>query len=205
MNLVCLDLEGVLVPEVWIRVAEATGIDGLRLTTRDIADYDQLMRHRFTLLDQYGLKLADLQGVVGSMDPLPGARRFLDNLRQQSPVVILSDTFQEFAPPLLDQLGWPALFCHRLQVDENDRIVGYQLRMRDHKRAAVQAFRGLHFRVIAVGDSYNDTTMLREADHGILFRAPENVVREFPQFPVVRDYPALAKAIAAAVPPEAFG
>jgi phosphoserine/homoserine phosphotransferase len=205
LNLICLDLEGVLVPEVWVRVAEATGIEGFRLTTRDISDYDQLMRHRFRLLDQHQLKLADLQEVIAGMGPLAGAPAFLDGLRQQSPVVILSDTFQQFAAPLLRQLGWPALFCHRLQVDAQGRIVGYELRMNDHKRAAVRAFRGLRFRVVAVGDSYNDTTMLQEADRGILFRAPENVVRDFPQFPVVGDYPALAAAIAAAAPAEAVG
>lgn len=195
MNLVCLDLEGVLVPEIWINVAERTGIDALRLTTRDVADYDELMAHRLGVLDSHGLKLADIQAVIADMGPLPGAADFLDGLRRQAQVVILSDTFYEFAMPLMAQLGYPTLFCHRLQVDADDRIVGYTLRQPDSKREAVKAFHGLNYRVVAAGDSYNDTAMLGEADTGILIRPPASVVAEFPQFPVTRTLPELADAI----------
>ena len=197
MDLVCFDLEGVLVPEVWINVAERTGIDALRATTRDIPDYDVLMRQRLSILDEHGLTLGQIQDVIDAMGPLPGAREFLDRIRARCPVVILSDTFMEFATPLMRQLGWPALFCHRLEVDADDRIVGYRLRMRDHKRAAVAAFHGLNFRVTAIGDSYNDTTMLAEADAGILFHAPDNVIAEFPEFPSVDGFDALERAIEA--------
>ena len=183
MELACLDLEGVLVPEIWINVAERTGIEALRLTTRDVPDYDELMRGRLALLDQHGLKLPDIQRVIAGMGPLDGAREFLDWLRERFQVVILSDTYYEFALPLMRQLGWPALFCHRLEVAD-DRVVGYTLRQADSKRQAVRAFRGLNFRVIAAGDSYNDTAMLAEAEAGILFRPPQNVIDEFPQFPV---------------------
>lgn len=187
MELACLDLEGVLVPEVWINVAERTGIEALRLTTRDIPDYDRLMRHRLALLDQHGLKLTDIQRVIAEMGPLEGANDFLSWLREHFQLVILSDTFYEFAMPLMRQLGWPTLFCHRLEVD-GDRIVNYALRQADSKRQAVQAFHGLNFRVIAAGDSYNDTAMLAEAEAGILFRPPQNVIDEFPQFPVARTF-----------------
>ncbi len=197
MDIVCLDLEGVLVPEVWINVAEATGIEGLRLTTRDIADYDELMGHRLRLLDVHQLRLPDIQAVIAGLTPLDGAVAFLAALRQRGPVVILSDTFVQFAAPLMRQLDWPTLFCHSLEVAEDGRIAGYRLRMRDHKRAAVRAFRDLAFRTIAAGDSYNDTTMLAEAHRGILFRAPEMVVREFPQYPHVTAYDDLATLIAA--------
>lgn len=195
MHLVCLDLEGVLVPEVWINVAERTGIDALRATTRDISDYDVLMRQRLSLLDEHGLTLSDIQAVISDMGPLPGACAFLESLRARGPVVILSDTYCEFAEPLMRQLDWPTLFCHRLEVDDADRVTGYRLRMRDHKRAAVVAFRDLNFATIAVGDSYNDTTMLAEADHGILFHAPANVIDEFPQFPSLSGFDELAAAI----------
>ena len=194
MNLVCLDLEGVLVPEIWINVAERTGIDALRLTTREVADYDRLMAHRLGVLDEHDLKLADIQAVIAEMGPLPGAQEFLDRLRQRAQVVILSDTFYEFAMPLMAQLGHPTLFCHRLEVAD-DRIVGYTLRQPDSKRAAVKAFHALNYRVIAAGDSYNDTAMLSEADAGILIRPPESVVAEFPQFPVTWTLPELADAI----------
>ena len=183
MELACLDLEGVLVPEIWINVAERTGIEALRLTTRDVPDYDELMRGRLALLDQHGLKLPDIQRVIAGMGPLDGAREFLDWLRERFQVVILSDTYYEFALPLMRQLGWPTLFCHRLEV-ANDRVVNYVLRQADSKRAAVRAFHDLNFRVIAAGDSYNDTAMLAEAEAGILFRPPQNVIDEFPRFPV---------------------
>jgi len=195
VHLVCLDLEGVLVPEVWINVAERTGIDALRATTRDISDYDVLMRQRLSLLDEHGLTLSDIQAVISDMGPLPGACAFLESLRARGPVVILSDTYYEFAEPLMRQLDWPTLFCHRLEVDDADRVTGYRLRMRDHKRAAVVAFRDLNFATISVGDSYNDTTMLAEADHGILFHAPANVIDEFPQFPSLSGFDELAAAI----------
>jgi len=187
MELACLDLEGVLVPEIWINVAERTGIEALRLTTRDIPDYDQLMRGRLALLDQHGLKLSDIQRVIAGMGPLDGAHEFLDWLRERFQVIILSDTYYEFAMPLMRQLGWPTLFCHRLEVVD-DRVVGYTLRQADSKRQAVRAFHALNFRVIATGDSYNDTAMLAEADAGILFRPPQNVIDEFPQFPVTKTY-----------------
>ena len=185
MELACLDLEGVLVPEIWINVAERTGIEALRLTTRDIPDYDQLMRGRLALLDQHGLKLSDIQRVIAGMGPLDGAREFLDWLRERFQVVILSDTYYEFALPLMRQLGWPTLFCHRLEVAD-DRVIGYTLRQADSKRQAVRAFHALHFRVIAAGDSYNDT--------GILFRPPQNVIDEFPQFPVARTFEDMREA-----------
>jgi len=187
MELACLDLEGVLVPEIWINVAERTGIEALRLTTRDIPDYDQLMRRRLGLLDQHGLKLSDIQRVIADMGPVEGAREFLEWLRERFQVVILSDTFYEFAMPLMRQLGWPTLFCHRLEVVD-DRVVNYVLRQADGKRQAVRAFHALDFRVIAAGDSYNDTAMLAEAEAGILFRPPQNVIDEFPQFPVARTF-----------------
>ena len=193
MELACLDLEGVLIPEIWINVAERTGIEALRLTTRDIPDYDQLMRGRLALLDQHGLKLSDIQQVIAGMGPLEGAREFIDWLRERFQVVILSDTYYEFAMPLMRQLGCPALFCHRLQVTE-DRVTGYVLRQADSKRQAVRAFHGLNFRVIAAGDSYNDTAMLAEADAGILFRPPQNVIDEFPQFPVTRNFEEMREA-----------
>lgn len=191
MNIVCLDLEGVLVPEIWIDFAELTGIDELRATTRDVPDYDELMRMRLSVLAKHELGLPDIEQVIDRMAPLDGAKPFLDGLREQYQVVILSDTFYEFARPLMRQLAWPTLFCHRLGVEPDGRISAYHLRLRDHKRKAVEAFRGLNFRTVAAGDSYNDTTMLGAADAGILFRAPENVVDEFPQFPLVNDYDGL--------------
>ena len=187
MHLACLDLEGVLVPEIWINVAERTGIEELRLTTRDIADYDELMGHRLAVLDAHGIRLSQIQAVIAGMGPLPGAADFLAWLRARAQVAILSDTFYEFAMPLMAQLGFPLLLCHRLNVDD-DRVVGYTLREPDSKRAAVKAFHQLHYRVVAAGDSYNDTAMLAEADAGILFRPPQNVIDEFPQFPVARSF-----------------
>ncbi|MEE8393338.1 MAG: bifunctional phosphoserine phosphatase/homoserine phosphotransferase ThrH [Rhodospirillales bacterium] len=188
MEVVCLDLEGVLVPEIWINIAERTGIHELRATTRDVADYDALMVQRLRLLDQHGLKLADIQEVIEQLGPMDGAGNFVAWLDRHFQLVILSDTFYEFAGPLMAQLGWPTLFCHRLEVDPDGRVAGYRLRMKDHKKQAVCAFHRLNFKVLAVGDSYNDTTMLAEADHGFLFRAPKNVIEEFPQFPHVGEY-----------------
>ena len=198
MQIVCLDLEGVLVPEIWIAFSERTGIAELRRTTRDEPDYDKLMRFRLDLLRRHGLKLRDIQEVIAGMGPEPGARDFLDALRQRYQVVILSDTFYEFAMPLMAQLGMPTLFCHRLETDAAGFVAAYHLRQPDQKRQAVQAFKGLNFRCIAAGDSYNDTAMLGEAHAGILFRPPDNVIREFPRFPVTRDYAALRAEIDAA-------
>ncbi|HUN68828.1 MAG TPA: bifunctional phosphoserine phosphatase/homoserine phosphotransferase ThrH [Burkholderiales bacterium] len=195
MTLVCLDLEGVLVPEIWIEVSRRSGIAALARTTRDEPDYDKLMRGRLAILAEHGLKLADLQAIIAGMGPLPGAAEFLDRLRAAYQVVILSDTFYEFAAPLMAQLGQPTLFCHRLETDAGDFVRGYRLRMPDQKRAAVEAFRALNFRVVAAGDSFNDTSMLGAAHAGIFFRPPEAIAAQFPQFPVTHDYPALAAAI----------
>jgi phosphoserine / homoserine phosphotransferase len=180
-TIVTLDLEGVLVPEIWIAVAETTGIPELRRTTRDEPDYDVLMRGRLDLLDRHGLTMSRIEEVIGSLDPLPGARAFLDELRELTQVIILSDTFEQFGRPLMRLLGMPTILCHRLIVHD-DRIVDYELRMNDQKRHAVKALKALNFRVFAAGDSYNDTAMLAEAEAGYLFHAPENVRREFPQF-----------------------
>jgi phosphoserine/homoserine phosphotransferase len=183
-----LDLEGVLVPEIWINVAEFTGIDELKATTRDIPDYNVLMRQRLRLLNEHNLGLADIQQVIAKLKPLPGANEFLDWLRQNYQLVILSDTFYEFAAPLMKQLDWPTLLCHKLAIDENGMVSDYVLRQPDAKRQSVQAFHALNYKVIAAGDSYNDTTMLAEADAGILFRPPQNVIDEFPHFPVTFEY-----------------
>jgi len=198
MDVACLDLEGVLVPEIWIRVAETTGIEELRLTTRDIADYDQLMRHRLRLLDANGIGLELIQEVIAAMGPMDGAADFLNWLRARFQVVILSDTFYEFAMPLMAQLGYPTLLCHRLRVD-SDHITGYTLRQPDSKRAAVRVFHHLNYRVVATGDSYNDVAMLAEADAGILYRPPANVIAEFPRFRVVTDYSGLREAFSTAL------
>ncbi len=187
-TIVTLDLEGVLVPEIWIAVAERTGIAELQRTTRDEPDYDVLMRGRLAILDRHGLKLSDIQAVIATLSPEPGACAFLDSLRECTQVMILSDTFEQFAQPLMRQLGWPTLLCHRLVVDETERIVDYTLRQPDQKRHAVQALQSLNYRVIAAGDSYNDTAMLGAADRGILFRSPPNVIEEFPQFPSCTEY-----------------
>jgi len=194
VNLACLDLEGVLVPEIWINVAERTGIDELRITTRDEPDYDVLMKKRLAILDRHRLGLPDIQEVIAGLSPLEGAPAFVDWLRERFQVVVLSDTFYEFAAPLMRQLGFPTLFCHRLVVEADGRVADYRLRLPDQKRRAVRAFHELAFRVIAAGDSYNDTAMLGEADAGILFRPPDNVVAEFPQFPVTRTYDELREA-----------
>ena len=188
MHIICSDLEGVFVPEIWINVAERTGIDDLRLTTRDISDYDVLMKRRLSILDANGLKLKDITDVIAGMDPLPGARAFLDWLRARTQVVVVSDTFVEFARPLMEKLGWPTLLCHNLTVDANGAIAGYNLRQADGKRQVVQAFRRLNYQVLAMGDSYNDVAMLKEADQGILFRPPQNVIEEYPDYPVATTY-----------------
>ena len=194
MELACLDLEGVLIPEIWIAFAEKTGIDELRATTRDIPDYDVLMKQRLGLLDQHGLKIGDIQEVIATLSPLPGAADFLDWLRERFQVIILSDTFYEFSAPLMRQLGWPTLFCHRLITDDEGRVTDYKLRQTDPKRASVKALHSLNYRVIAAGDSYNDTTMLSEAEVGILFHAPQNVIEEFPQFRAVHTFDELRSA-----------
>lgn len=198
MQIVCLDLEGVLVPEIWIEFARRSGIPELSKTTRDEPDYEKLMRGRIEILDRRNFRLSDIQAVIEDMVPLPGARQFMDRLRERFQVVILSDTFYEFAVPLMHQLGWPTLFCHRIEADANGHVVGYRLRMPDQKRAAVAAFKALNFKTIAAGDSYNDTSMLTEAHAGILFCPPAHVAAEFPQFPVTRSYEELGAAICGA-------
>ena len=188
MDLVCLDLEGVLVPEIWIEFSKFTGIEELKLTTRDIPDYDVLMRKRLSTLREHGLTLSTIQEVIAQLDPLKGAKSFLDGIRQDYQLVILSDTFYEFASPLMKKLGWPTLMCHRLNLSGDGKIESYQLRQQDPKRKAVEALKSLNYKVIAAGDSYNDTTMLAEADAGFLFRAPDAVISEFPQYQVTSDY-----------------
>ncbi|MDP4028991.1 MAG: bifunctional phosphoserine phosphatase/homoserine phosphotransferase ThrH [Gallionella sp.] len=188
MQLVCLDLEGVLVPEIWIEFSQRTGIPELRRTTRDEPDYDKLMKYRLNILAQHRLGLPDIQAVIAAMGPMEGAKDFLDDLRQRFQVIILSDTFYEFAMPLMRQLGMPTLFCHKLEADTSGVLVNYHLRMPDQKREAVKRFKELNFKTIAAGDSYNDTAMLGEAHAGILFHPPENVIREFPQYPVTMNY-----------------
>ncbi|MDF1755111.1 MAG: bifunctional phosphoserine phosphatase/homoserine phosphotransferase ThrH [Verrucomicrobiales bacterium] len=188
MEIACLDLEGVLIPEIWVNFAKKTGIDELLATTRDIPDYDELMTQRLRILDQHGLKISQIQEVIDTLTPLDGAAEFLDWLRGEMQVVILSDTFYEFAAPFMKQLGYPTLFCHNLTIGDDGSVQDYNLRMPDQKREAVLRFRELNFTTIAAGDSYNDTTMLNEADRGILFCPPDNVIAEFPQFPVTLDY-----------------
>ena len=198
MQMICLDLEGVLVPEIWIAFAERTGIADFRRTTRDEPDYDRLMRWRLDLLRRHGLKLADIQAVIAGMAPLEGAREFLDDLRARYQVIILSDTFYEFADPLMRQLGRPTLFCHRLMVDDAGFVADYKLRQPDQKRHAVNALRSLNFQVLAAGDSYNDTAMLGAADAGFFYHPPASIAQQFPQFPVTMSYGELAKAFDAA-------
>ncbi len=195
-TIVTLDLEGVLVPEIWIAVAESTGIPELRRTTRDEPDYDKLMQGRLSILDAHGLTMSAIENVIAGLSPLDGARDFLDELRSRTQVVILSDTFEQFGRPLMRHLGMPTLVCHRLVV-EDDRIIDYELRLDDQKRRAVEALQGLNYRVIAAGDSYNDTAMLGAAEHGFLFHAPDNVKREFPQFPALDSYDDLLARIVA--------
>lgn len=198
MRIICLDLEGVLIPEIWINVAQRTGIDDLKLTTRDISDYDELMRHRLKVLDAHDLRMSMIQQVIAAMEPLEGAKDFLDELRSRYQVAIVSDTFYEFARPLMIQLGNPTLLAHHLITDDQGRIVDYKLRMADQKRHVVEGFRSMAFSIIAAGDSYNDISMLSAADAGILFKAPRNVIEEYPQFPVVTAYDDLLAEITAA-------
>ena len=188
MEIACLDLEGVLVPEIWIAFAEKTGIEELKKTTRDEPDYDVLMNYRLDILRREGLGLNEIQEVIATLKPLDGAVEFVDWLRELFQVVILSDTFYEFANPLMAQLGYPTLLCHRLESDAEGRITNYRLRQANPKRQAIVAFKSIYYRTIAAGDSYNDTTMLAEADAGILFHAPQNVIEEFPQFPAVQSF-----------------
>ena len=195
MKIVCLDLEGVLVPEIWIEFAERTGIPELKRTTRDEPDYDKLMSYRLNILREHKLGLPDIQKVIAEMGPMSGAKAFLDKLREDYQVIILSDTFYEFAHPLMRQLGWPTLFCHSLEADSEGMLVAYHLRMPNQKKEAVQRFKELNFTIVAAGDSYNDTDMLGEAHGGILFHPPENVIREFPQFPVTLNYDELRAEI----------
>jgi len=188
MYVVCPDLEGILVPEIWISVAEKAGIEELRLTTRDVPDYDQLMRGRLEILKRVNLKIRDIQEIIQSMEPLDGALEFLEWIRERFQIILVSDTFVEFADPLLEKLNRPTLFCNSLIIDADGTITDYQLRQRDGKRHVVEALRGLGFEVIGIGDSYNDSTMLEAANHGILFRPPQNIKSEFPHFPVIESY-----------------
>ncbi|MFM9079192.1 MAG: bifunctional phosphoserine phosphatase/homoserine phosphotransferase ThrH [Opitutaceae bacterium] len=193
-SIVTLDMEGVLTPEIWIAVAERTGIAELRRTTREEPNYDKLMNYRIGIMDRHGVTLSRIQEVIGGLEPLPGALDFLAELRRRTQVIILSDTFEQFAQPLMRRMGWPTLLCHRLVV-ENDRIAGYRLRLPDQKRRAVEALQALNYRVIAAGDSYNDTTMLGQADHGFLIHAPDNVVRVLPRFHALVSYDDLLQRI----------
>lgn len=188
MELACLDLEGVLIPEIWINVAEKTGIEALRATTRDVPDYDVLMKQRLRILDEHNLDIHLIQEVISELKPLEGAQEFVLWLKENFQLIILSDTFYEFARPLMKQLDWPTLMCHRLEINDQGRIVNYKLRQKDPKKKAVEAFQSLNYRVIAAGDSYNDTSMLAQAETGILFSAPQRVIDEFPQFPVTNTY-----------------
>ena len=197
MNIVCLDLEGVLIPEIWIAFAEKTGIEALKRTTRDEPCYDTLMRYRLDILDKQGFKLADIEAVIGTLDPLPGAQEFVKWVTSQTRLVILSDTFSQFAGPLMAKLGNPTLFCHDLVIDETGRIADYKLRLPDHKRKAVEAFRALNFDTIAAGDSYNDLSMIDCADEGLLFCPPQRLTEERPELPVARNHAELQAIIAA--------
>lgn len=193
--LVAMDLEGVLVPEIWITFAIKTGIEELKLTTRDISDYGKLMAHRLDILDKNNLKLKDIQDVIATMDPLPGAAEYMEWLRERYQCVILSDTFYEFASPLMRKLGWPTLFCNSIHADSTGKVTGYTMRINEGKRHAVLGFKQLNFTVIAMGDSYNDTSMILEADMGMLFRPSQSVVKDFPTLPVVNEYQEVIEAI----------
>jgi phosphoserine/homoserine phosphotransferase len=198
VQIVCLDFEGVIIPEIWVGLAEKLGIEELKLTTREIQDYDKLMKIRLGVMDEHKLTIADIQAVVDTLQPLDGAKAFLDRVRETYQTVILSDTFYEFIMPLMPKLNFPTVFCHRLDIESNGRIADYRLRMADHKRHAVKAFHNLNFKVFAAGDSYNDTGMLGEADRGFFYCAPANVVKDFPQFPLVTDYDTLIAKFAEA-------
>ena len=199
MNIVCLDLEGVLIPEIWINFADKVGVEELKATTRDIPDYDELMRFRLDLCNKHDFRIGDIQTVIDTLTPLDGAKEFSDQLRADYQLIILSDTFQEFAEPMMRQLDWPTLFCHQLVIDDEGRINDYKLRMPDHKRETVKRLQQLNFNVVAAGDSYNDTTMLGQAEQGILFCPPQKVIEEFPQFPVAKTYPQLRNEIDSAI------
>lgn len=199
MNIVCLDLEGVLIPEIWINFAEKVGVEELKATTRDIPDYDELMQFRLGILDKHDFRIQDIQSVIDTLSPLEGAKAFAEQLRTDYQLIILSDTFQEFATPMMRQLDWPTIFCHELIIDQQGRIENYQLRKADHKRETVKRLQELNFKVVAAGDSYNDTTMLGQAEQGILFCPPQNVIDEFPQYPVATDYNMLRAEIDKAI------
>jgi len=195
MKIICSDLEGVFVPEIWINVAKKTGIEGLKLTTRDISDYDKLMSHRLEILDKEGLSLKDIEEVISSIDPLPGAKETIDWIREQTQLIILSDTFEEFAKPLMKKLGWPVLLCHSLEIDENKKIKNYHLRLNDAKTKAVNAFKKLNYEVFSFGDSYNDTGMIKASDASCFFCPPAKVTDDFPEIPVALNYNDLKKYI----------
>jgi len=195
MYIVCCDLEGVWVPEVWINVSKKTGIEELKYTTRDFSDYDELMQHRLKILDKHGLKLKDIQDVIATIKPLDGALEMINWIKEKTQLIVVSDTFREFADPLMRQLNRPTLFCHSLTVDNNNRISNYNLRQKDPKRKVIQALKSLEYQVVAFGDSYNDVTMLKEADAGILYKPPQNVVDDYPQFPVCTNYEELKKEL----------
>lgn len=199
MNIVCLDLEGVLIPEIWINFADKVGVKELTATTRDIPDYDELMTFRLELCAKHDFRIQDIQEVISRLTPLEGAKTFLEQLRADYQLIILSDTFQEFAEPMMRQLAWPTIFCHELVIDEQGRINDYKLRKADHKRETVKRLHELNFSVVAAGDSYNDTTMLSEAEQGVLFCPPQNVIDEFPQFPVAKSYSELRAEIDSAM------
>ncbi|MCL4130625.1 UNVERIFIED_CONTAM: hypothetical protein GTU68_056507 [Idotea baltica] len=199
MNIICLDLEGVLIPEIWINFADKVGVEELRATTRDIPDYDELMKFRLDLCSKHGFRIQDIQEVIDTLSPMDGAKEFADQLRADYQLIILSDTFQEFAKPMMRQLDWPTIFCHELIIDDAGNINNYKLRKADHKRETVKRLHELNFKVVAAGDSYNDTTMLGEAEQGILFCPPQNVIDEFPQFPVATSYQQLRSEIDSAI------
>lgn len=199
MNIICLDLEGVLIPEIWINFAEKVGVEELTATTRDMPDYDALMKFRLELCAKHDFRIQDIQEVIDTLEPFEGAKDFLDQLRMDYQLIILSDTFQEFARTMMRKLAWPTIFCHQLIVDGEGRIIDYKLRKADHKRETVKRLHELNYNVITAGDSYNDTTMLGEAEQGILFRPPQNVIDEFPQFPVVKNYLELRAEIDSAI------
>jgi phosphoserine / homoserine phosphotransferase len=195
MHIVCSDLEGVWVPEVWINVAKKTGIDALKLTTRDVKDYDELMHYRLKILDEKDLRLKDIQDVIGTIKPLDGAMDMINWIKSVSRLIVVSDTFVEFADPLIRQLEYPTLFCHSLKVDEQNRIIGYTLRQKDPKRQVVKALQSMNYDVIAFGDSYNDVSMLQQADKAFLYKPPQNVADDYPEFPVISDYSEMKKIL----------